>query len=1158
MSTPQRNNINVNGNINGEIYGSGSASAGDGTSGGGGRGGRRSGTTGSGSVRRATTSGATDDVNDGSSSYSLTVLARTPRAKLPIPAATPTRRSERVAAKHANSPYRYPSVAAPTGSSNTPSVSASDSSVASATANNTIANSLSTANNNTSNNNSNSPIPDPSATPRSARIPRAARSSFNNGNDNNPRSPRASRPNPRSDAAIQTYTNNDSDATLDGALSDDVKDDKENLNGLQSSPWETVKNAVASISPIRLFSRPKRPAVYKQNAKTESSVKFSDDDSNNTDDNDDREKYADEEDNGRNDSDADADDDDDDDDDDVVVVETIQIQYDDDNENLNELQENFDVFSNNDLNFDVDSQSNQFSSLNSPAIISTSALHIFAATTFSILSDYIITPFNSIILHILSFYKSLASASKIIILLITLSATSTAIIYHRPEFQRPVAIFANIIPTNALSNINIPQWSNVSSVLAYAVAKPNAAILDWYNTVVVGSLSRLAKVTSGAKDSVAKHGFQQTSKFLGSAVNQSNEVVFSFWNKTKHIANEIQKRVKGTLLPDQVRNYKNGFKIKPPPEPVKYVDITEAQALATRIEHLEASLKQVHAGFQTSSKSFDMISSDTRSLYGAVESTGLSIAGLEATVAALENEISAGGTRHAATVSQIQSIEEKLQAVVNQIAGVKIHLISNENAFKNDVLKLIEDKVPTMMLAKQDAKTGQIFLDPAFLAYLKQKIIVTPASSSSSKPIINNASNKPTVSETRIQELITSKIADATKSLVSSSQVDSLVHDLLAEGFETFQKTHIEARLANFAASVKVDFGTTLQREITDALASAASTAATSAESAVSTAAKTAAAETALTIEAALEKQSREYLAKSRELVNEFLSGDDGDASNEGSKVILTRDQVIKLLDVEINNAKAQIASKIDARFDGAKNEATRLDAEALKDVMDTLIQNAFTKYVADGIGREDFALEANGGYIVRDLTSASFTLPSDTSFGRAMGHRVRVGYSPMIAITEGVSPGKCWATEGPTGTLGIHFASPVIPTSFTIDHVPKEVLLDNRTVKSAPKNVELWIVLTNDLAAFKKMDLNSPAVRQLPRTGGEKKTDQSIVGLLVSQQTFDPSVSNVQTFAVDKEAIKAIEKLGIVPKVAVLRITSNWGNPDFTCLYRVRIHGRD
>jgi SUN domain-containing protein 1/2 len=59
---------------------------------------------------------------------------------------------------------------------------------------------------------------------------------------------------------------------------------------------------------------------------------------------------------------------------------------------------------------------------------------------------------------------------------------------------------------------------------------------------------------------------------------------------------------------------------------------------------------------------------------------------------------------------------------------------------------------------------------------------------------------------------------------------------------------------------------------------------------------------------------------------------------------------------------------------------------------------------------------------------------------------------------------------------------------------------------------------------------------------------------LRIAKFTYDIHASqNVQTFEVDPE----VKGLGVDFGVVVARVLNNWGQDSYTCLYRIRVHGR-
>ncbi|KAJ1531201.1 hypothetical protein HK405_001511 [Cladochytrium tenue] len=261
----------------------------------------------------------------------------------------------------------------------------------------------------------------------------------------------------------------------------------------------------------------------------------------------------------------------------------------------------------------------------------------------------------------------------------------------------------------------------------------------------------------------------------------------------------------------------------------------------------------------------------------------------------------------------------------------------------------------------------------------------------------------------------------------------------------------------------------------------------------------------------------------------------------------MSKPEVIDYLEREVG----KVASSIEKLKDTVKSSGGSVNVESLKPAVDELVQRSLARYSADVIARPDYALSSAGASVVLKLTSPIWSTPSNSLFGRMMNTRVARGLGPYFALTPGTMPGTCWSFAGPSGTLGVQLVQDVIPTDFTIDHVPTDLVLDSaHGLDSAPKDVEVWAVF--DVDRFAEADLDNPKAR-LPVVGGSP-----VPGLLLATHRFDPKKASVQTFPAAPEAVRALRARKVVPGVVLLRVKSNWGNEDYTCLYRFRVHAKE
>ncbi|XP_077805731.1 SUN domain-containing protein 2 isoform X2 [Macaca mulatta] len=127
---------------------------------------------------------------------------------------------------------------------------------------------------------------------------------------------------------------------------------------------------------------------------------------------------------------------------------------------------------------------------------------------------------------------------------------------------------------------------------------------------------------------------------------------------------------------------------------------------------------------------------------------------------------------------------------------------------------------------------------------------------------------------------------------------------------------------------------------------------------------------------------------------------------------------------------------------------------------------------------------------------------------------------SPRAILQPDVHPGNCWAFQGPQGFAVVRLSARIRPTAVTLEHVPK-ALSPNSTISSAPK----------DFAIF----------------GFDEDLQQE--GTLLGKFTYDQDGEPIQTFHFQAPSMATYQ-------VVELRILTNWGHPEYTCIYRFRVHG--
>ncbi|XP_022183538.1 uncharacterized protein LOC111043061 [Myzus persicae] len=180
-------------------------------------------------------------------------------------------------------------------------------------------------------------------------------------------------------------------------------------------------------------------------------------------------------------------------------------------------------------------------------------------------------------------------------------------------------------------------------------------------------------------------------------------------------------------------------------------------------------------------------------------------------------------------------------------------------------------------------------------------------------------------------------------------------------------------------------------------------------------------------------------------------------------------------------------------------------------------MKSTLSIYDADKTGMVDYALESAGATVLG--TRCTQTKPSTaalTMFGIPLWF---ISNGPRMAIQPGVNPGQCWAFIGAKGFLVLKLSKTIHVTGFTIEHLPKSLSEDGH-IRSAPKDFSVW--------------------------GLKHETDSDGKLLGKYQFTVDgPSLQYFSATATDN-----------VYSIVELRIESNHGHEEYTCLYRIRVHG--
>jgi len=222
-----------------------------------------------------------------------------------------------------------------------------------------------------------------------------------------------------------------------------------------------------------------------------------------------------------------------------------------------------------------------------------------------------------------------------------------------------------------------------------------------------------------------------------------------------------------------------------------------------------------------------------------------------------------------------------------------------------------------------------------------------------------------------------------------------------------------------------------------------------------------------------------------------------------------------------LQKALAELQHQRDADSSSPSGPSGSLDGDMRSYVLDA-IERRIRRLQADNSHLVDYALRAGVIQSSPSHCEPVPPLPEQAGAMEKLAHKMRTAFTdcvvsspdPDIALDPSMVVGSCWPMEGSSGFMDIKLKETITVSRVAIEH-PVNTVLPHP--KSAPKSVEFY-------------------------------------GLEGDEETFLAGFS--YELGQDQLQSHAVADVGKAFGVVRVKFLSNHGDPTYTCIYRIRVHG--